>query len=572
MEFSPEGAKVIVVTTGYGDMTETSLSVLASRVESGDTLAFGGKTLHRGPVAFARELARQDVTDLGHVGLAKAVEVDLLCGTGQLDRLDFGYVGFEALGLAPNFRRRAEAGDLDVREGSCYTVATSLRAAEKGVSFLPVAGLGGSDLPSVNDAFRRVDGPFDADEPWAVRRVTPDVAVVHATAADTEGNVRFEGADLTEGLIVRAADTVLVTAERVLEPDAFADGRTDIPGFLVDGVAEVPYGAHPCSCPGAYDYDAGHLRTYLEHARSGRIDDYVAECVGATEADYREAAVAGREAEIEWRVGDAPGGWAAEAVGDANGGGDEEPRVTVAEAMCVAIARRLRDHRAVFQGFASPLPTAALRLARERYEDVTHLSASGAVNGEPARLPVSTEDQHLLEGGVGQFTSPEAFDLAASGGVDVMFVGGAQFDRQGRMNGSVVGDYDAPKVRFGGAGGSGSLFPLVHNAFGWRTEHSPRVLPEQVDFVTASGNLSYLVTPLCEFEPRDGELQVVSLLPGVDRETVAEQTGWDVSFDDAQELEPPTETELAALERVDPTRVRRSGFDPDLLDPIPARI
>jgi acyl CoA:acetate/3-ketoacid CoA transferase alpha subunit/acyl CoA:acetate/3-ketoacid CoA transferase beta subunit len=570
MEFSPEGARVIVVTTGYVDMTETSLSALASRVESGDTLAFGGKTLHRGPVAFARELARQDVTDLGHVGLAKAVEVDLLCGTGQLDRLDFGYVGFEALGLAPNFRRRAEAGDLDVREGSCYTVATSLRAAEKGVPFLPVAGLDGSDLPSVNGAFRRVDGPFDADEPWAVRRVTPDVAVVHATAADTAGNVRFEGADLTEGLIVRAADTVLVTAERVLDLEEFADGRTDIPGFLVDGVAEVPYGAHPCSCPGAYDYDAGHLRTYLEHARSGRVDEYVTEVVGANEANYREAAVAGREAEIEWRVGEAPGGESA--VRGAGGGGDEEPRVTVAEAMCVAIARRLRDHRAVFQGFASPLPTAALRLARERYDDVTHLSASGAVNGEPARLPVSTEDQHLLEGGVGQFTSPEAFDLAASGGVDVMFVGGAQFDRQGRMNGSVVGDYDAPKVRFGGAGGSGSLFPLVHNAFGWRTEHSPRVLPEQVDFVTASGNLSYLVTPLCEFEPRDGELQVVSLLPGADRQTVVEQTGWDVTFADAQELEPPTETELAALDRVDPTRVRRDGFDADRLEPIVTQV
>lgn len=535
-------------------MVESSLPELAARVESGDTLAFGGKTLHRGPVAFARELARRDVDELGHVGLAKAMEVDLLCATGQLDRVDFGYVGFEALGLAPNFRRRAEAGDLNIREGSCYTVATALRAAKQGVPFLSVAGLDGSDLPSVNESFRRAENPFGEETPWAVRQVTPDVAVVHAAVADSQGNARFHGADLTEGLIARAADTVFVTAERVVPPETFGEDA-DIPAFLVDGVAEVPYGAHPCSCPGMYDYDAAHLRSYLNRSREGSVDEYVETTVDENEAAYRTAAVEGKEDDVKWQVGRAPGGDA----------GEDTPRVTVAEAMCVAIARRLRDQRTVFQGFASPLPTAALRAARELYGDAVHLSASGAVNGEPATLPVSTEDQHLAEGGVGQFTSPEAFDLAARGGIDVMFVGGAQFDRRGRMNGSVIGDYDAPKVRFGGAGGSGSLLPLVHNAFGWRTEHSPRVLPEAVDFVTATGNLSYLVTPLCEFERRDGELQVVALMPGVDEETVRERTAWDVTFAADDRVAQPTETELAALEAVDPTRVRRSGFDPDLL-------
>lgn len=541
-------------------MVESSLPELAAQVESGDTLAFGGKTLHRGPVAFARELARREVDRLGHVGLAKTMEVDLLCATGQLDRVDFGYIGFEALGLAPNFRRRAEAGDLDVREGSCYTVATALRAAKQGVPFLPVAGLEGSDLPAVNDAFRQAPSPFGDNTSWAVQRVTPDVAVVHAAVADTAGNARFHGADLTEGLLARAADAVFVTAERVVEPDEFG-AEADVPAFLVDGVAEVPYGAHPCSCPGVYDYDAAHLQAYLDRSRSGSVDAYVETTVGETEAAYREAAVQGRKADIEWHTGQAPGGTER----------SDAPSVTIAEAMCVAIVRRLRDHRTIFQGFASPLPTAALRAARELYGDIVHLSASGAVNGEPARLPVSTEDQHLGEGGVGQFTSPEAFDLAARGGIDVMFVGGAQFDRRGRMNGSVVGDYETPAVRFGGAGGSGSLLPLVRNAFGWRTEHSPRVLPEAVDFVTATGNLSYLVTPLCEFERRDGELQVVSLLPGADRETVRDQTGWDVTFAAADKVEPPTDTELAALEAVDPTGVRRSGFDADRLGSLRAR-
>jgi glutaconate CoA-transferase subunit A len=549
-------------------MTHCTLPELAARVEDGDTLAFGGKTLHRGPVAFARELARRGVGNLGHVGLAKSMEVDLLCATGQLERVGFGYVGFEALGLAPNFRRVAEAGDLDIREGSCYTVATGLRAAEQGVPFLPVAGLEGSDLPTVNDAFAETTGLFDDESTWAVRQTRPDVAVIHATTADTDGNARFYGADLTEGLLTRAADVVLVTAERVLDPETFREGRTDVPAFLVDGVAEVPYGAHPCSCPSEYEHDTDHLRTYLDLSCEGQFEAYLERYLGAHEAAYRKAAVHGREADIEWRAGHTSDDHDRSSSGECSA---KDPKITVAEAICVAITRRLRDHKTVFQGFASPLPTVALRLARELYEDVTHLSASGAVNGAPARMPVSTEDQHLLEGSTSTFTSPAAFDLAARGGIDVMFVSGAQIDRRGRMNGSVVGDYERPRVRFGGAGGSGSLFPLVGNAFAWRTEHSPRVLPEAVDFVTASGNLSYLITPLCEFECGDGELRVVSLLPGGTREAVTERTGWDVTFDDVEQVAPPTEHELTALATVDPMRVRRSGFDAEQLRPLSER-
>lgn len=244
-------------------------------------------------------------------------------------------------------------------------------------------------------------------------------------------------------------------------------------------------------------------------------------------------------------------------------------RITPAEVMCVAIARRLREAgtRTAFQGFSSPLPTAAIRLAREGGGDLVHLSASGAVNGRPAALPASTEDAHLLEGATGTFTSPEAFDLAARGDLDVMFVGGPQIDRRGRMNATAIGPRSNPRIRFPGGGGSGSLLSLVNEAWAWRTEHSPRTLPASVDFVTASGNLASLVTPLCVFERVDGELVVSALHPGVGRETVRERTGWDVRFDDPGRTGPPTETELECLDRVDPNRVRRAGFAAEDLRP-----
>jgi acyl CoA:acetate/3-ketoacid CoA transferase beta subunit len=235
---------------------------------------------------------------------------------------------------------------------------------------------------------------------------------------------------------------------------------------------------------------------------------------------------------------------------------------TTAEVMTASIARRLAGVSTAFQGFASPLPTVALRAARER-SGVTHLSASGAVNGSPVEAPLSTEDARLLEGASAHFSSPDAFDLAARGGVDVMFVGGAQIDRRGRLNNTVAGSWDEPAVKFGGGGGAGSLLPLVREAWAWRTEHRPRSLPDAVDFVTAAGNLTYLITPLCEFERRDGELRVVSFHPGVSRDDVRERTGWDVRFatSGVREMPRPTDAELELFDRIDPARVRRSGFD-----------
>lgn len=273
----------------------TDLSGLAARVEAGDTVAFGGKTLHRAPMAVVRELVRRRADDLVPIGLANSMDVDLLAGSGGAVAAYYGYVGFEAFGLAPNFRTAVEAGEFDPREGTCYTVATALRAAAQGVPFLPIAGLEDSDLLDVGtDYLAEIDDPFSGERIRAVRRVRPDVGVLHATEADPAGNARYVGADLTENLVAKAADQTLVTAERIVDPETFAadSGATDVPGVLVDAVAEVPHGAHPCSCPGAYDYDAAHIREYLAHSRADDFDGYLDAYLGETEADYRERAIA----------------------------------------------------------------------------------------------------------------------------------------------------------------------------------------------------------------------------------------------------------------------------------------
>jgi acyl CoA:acetate/3-ketoacid CoA transferase beta subunit len=245
-----------------------------------------------------------------------------------------------------------------------------------------------------------------------------------------------------------------------------------------------------------------------------------------------------------------------------------EVKLSVAELMTVVLSRRLLEKENAMQGFASPLPTAAIRLTREQKPEFTHLSASGGLNSEPPELPISTEDQRLVEGAVAHFTSPEGFDMAARQEVDVMFIGSPQMDRRGNLNGTVIGEWDDPDLKFGGGGGSGSLLPLVDEVYAWRTEHTSRSFPEQVDFVTAKGNLTMIVTPLCIFEMNNGEFAVTSLHPGVTRSAVQENTGWDVTFADPDHTELPTKQELSYLEKVDPTRSRRDGFDTEQLNPL----
>lgn len=275
-------------------MGMASVSQLASEVNDGDVVSIGGKTLHRVPMAFVRALARAETEDLTLLGLTHSMDGDLLCGTGQVSDIHFGYVGFEAYGLAPNFKEGVENGDISPREGTCYTVTSMLRGAKQNVPFMPIPGLYGSEIPEANsDNFTKVESPFSGEEGYAVRTITPDIAVVHANEADEEGNARFDGADLTEGLLARAADRVFVTAERIVDTETFTETpkKTDIPGFLVDEVVEVPNGAHPCSCPGEYPIDDEHVTEYLELSSAGEFDTYLERYLGESEAEYQELAL-----------------------------------------------------------------------------------------------------------------------------------------------------------------------------------------------------------------------------------------------------------------------------------------
>lgn len=257
------------------------LSAAAALVGDGQTLALGGNLLHRAPNAFARELARRGLHGLHLIKTAGAYDVDLLCAAGCVAAVSAGFVGFEnEFGLAPNYRRAVERGQVEAREHACYTAIASLRAAAFGVPFLPVPGFQGSDLPAAR-GFKTVVDPYGGTPVLTVPRIQPDWAILHVPLADAEGNARIEGTEFEDVLMSRAARGVIVTAERIATHEELArqPELQKIPGFLVAAVVHAPRGAWPGSCYPCYDYDPAAVRDYL--ARSAdptALAAYLAEC------------------------------------------------------------------------------------------------------------------------------------------------------------------------------------------------------------------------------------------------------------------------------------------------------
>lgn len=249
----------------------------AQLIKDGDILALGGNTIHRCPAGFARELARQGRKNLTLVKTAGAYDVDLLSLAGCLSTVHGGYIGFENLGMAVNYRKRVEAGEITASEHACYTVIAALRAAAFGIPFQPLHGLQGSDLVEAR-AFKMVQDPYTGAEVVAIPRISPDWTVLHVDQSDIEGNALIEGPAYEDILMSRSAKGVIITAEEII-PTASLGNRHPgalIPGFLVKAVIHFPGGALPCGCYPRYQPDVPALKSYLKLEKSN-LPDYLKE-------------------------------------------------------------------------------------------------------------------------------------------------------------------------------------------------------------------------------------------------------------------------------------------------------
>jgi glutaconate CoA-transferase subunit B len=246
---------------------------------------------------------------------------------------------------------------------------------------------------------------------------------------------------------------------------------------------------------------------------------------------------------------------------------------TPTELMVIVAARELKDKESVLVGVGVPNLAAnlAMKLQAPRLNMVYE---SGAVGSSPTRMPLSIGDPCLVTGAKSVCSMYEQFAYYLQGGrIDVGFLGGAQIDKYGNINSTVIGNYKTPKVRLPGSGGACDIASNVKKII-VITPHEKRRFVERVDFRTSPGFVDgkqkwkelrlqgggpyAVITNLCtmKFDDVTGEMTLVSLHPGVTVETVQENTPWKLKVaDKLEQTPPPTDRELATLRALDPTRI-----------------
>ena len=242
---------------------------------------------------------------------------------------------------------------------------------------------------------------------------------------------------------------------------------------------------------------------------------------------------------------------------------------SASELMTVNAARLLRDGDVVFVGVG--LPNLACNLARRTHApNLTMIYEAGVIGAQPQRLPLSIGDPSLVSGAAVVCSMYEIFAFYLQRGlVDVGFLGGAQIDRFGNVNATVIGPYAQPKVRLPGSGGSAEIAAWANRTY-LITPHQKRRFPAKCDFVTGAGFLGggparkkagvrgggpqAVVTDIGILEPdSNGELTLTALHPGKSNAEAKANTGWPLkAAESVRATEPPTPDELALLLELDP--------------------
>ena len=232
-----------------GSVADLSLDALAAAIPDGALLALPPDN-SLPPNALARALVRRGARGLRLLGVpVSGYATDLLIGAGCVAAVESSAVSLGEAGPAPRFRAALRAGRLAMRDATCPAIHTMLQAAEKGVPFLPLRGVLGSDILAHRPDWLVIDNPFaGAGDPIVLLpALAPEIAAFHALAADEEGNI-WVGRHRECATLAHAARRTLVTVERIL-PGSFLDDERMASGAIaatyIEAVAVAERGAWP---------------------------------------------------------------------------------------------------------------------------------------------------------------------------------------------------------------------------------------------------------------------------------------------------------------------------------------
>jgi glutaconate CoA-transferase subunit A len=243
-------------------------SQVVGELHDGMTIGIGGWGARRKPMALVREIVRSQLKDLTLISYG-GPDVGLLCAAGKIRKLVFGFVTLDVIALEPHFRAARQSAAIEAMEIDEGMLQWGLKAAALRLPFLPTrAGLA-CDIERLNPQLKTVRSPYaDGETLLAMPALQLDAALIHVNHADARGNAQILGPDpYFDDLFCGAAKRRYVSCERIVETEEFEQlgcvHTLALNRSMVDGVVEMPFGAHPTSCPPHYGIDQEHLQTYV---------------------------------------------------------------------------------------------------------------------------------------------------------------------------------------------------------------------------------------------------------------------------------------------------------------------
>ena len=213
------------------------------------------------------------------------IQADALIGAGCVATIETSAVGLGEDGIAPRFAAALGDGSLRILDGTCPAIHAGLQASQKGLPFMPVRGIVGSDLLTQRADWTIIENPFAPHDPVvAVQAITPDVALFHAPYADRDGNV-FIGRCRDHLTMAQASRECFVTVEEIVDGNLLAHPERSagvIPAIYVTRIATARHGAWPLGLPGRYDPNSAALGRYARAAKSAEgfrawLDEWLAQ-------------------------------------------------------------------------------------------------------------------------------------------------------------------------------------------------------------------------------------------------------------------------------------------------------
>ncbi|MBT6096724.1 MAG: CoA synthetase [Rhodospirillaceae bacterium] len=264
---------------------QTSIDALAAQVPDGALVAMPAEQSFVS-MAMVRALIQRGVRDMHLLCVPiGSLAADMLIGAGCVSTIECAAVSLGEFGLAPRFSAAVEEGKVRIIDSTCPAIHAALQAGEKGIPFMPLTGLIGTDILANRDDWKVVDDPLGKGNGPVVLlpAIRPDFAIFHAPLADKFGDV-WIGRRRELVPLAHAAKTTLVTAERITDEklvasDTMAAGT--LPNIYIGGIAQARRGAKPLGLPGYYPADTETYRTYARMARTEEgflafLDDFLA--------------------------------------------------------------------------------------------------------------------------------------------------------------------------------------------------------------------------------------------------------------------------------------------------------